>query len=100
MKINKDTKLKEINNAPEFSQAKGHFISGSVDQLSGEDEDLTLEELQQKNPTWNHRDIIFGLERLQEVSGKSNQYVYQVYSDEKIEIDSHLGQVQLLYFPR
>ena len=46
MKINKDTKLKDINNTPEFSQAKGHFISGSVDQLSGVDAELTLEELQ------------------------------------------------------
>ncbi len=99
MKINKDTKLKEINNDPEFSQAKGHFISGSADQLSGEDADLTLEELQQKNPTWNHRDIIFGLERLQEVSRTASQYVYQVYTDEKIEIDSHLGQVQLFHLP-
>lgn len=99
MKINKDTKLKDINNTPEFSQAKGHFISGSVDQLSGVDAELTLEELQRKNPTWNHHDLIFGLERLQEISGKVSQYVYPVYSNEEIKNDPHLGQVQLFHLP-
>jgi len=99
VKFNKNTKLKDINNAPEFSQARGHFISGSSDQLSGEYAELTLEELQRKNPTWNHHDIIFGLERLQEVSGKVSQYVYPIYTNEEIKNDSHLGQVQLFYLP-
>lgn len=99
MKITKDTKLNDINNAPEFSQASGHLISGGMDMFSGEAGELTLEELQQKNPTWNHNDMIYGLERLQEVSGKGAQYVYPVYTEEEVNNDPHLGQVRLFYLP-
>jgi len=99
MKITKDTKLRDIHNAPEFSQARGHLISGSTDIFSGEGGELTLEALQRKNPTWNYRDMIYGLERLQEVSGKGGQYVYPVYTAEEVKGDPHLGQVRLFYLP-
>ncbi len=99
MKITKDTRLKDLDSAPEFLQARGQLISGSSDMFSGESGELTLEELQRKNPTWNHRDMIYGLERLQEASRTGDPYVYRVYPDEEVEKDPHLGQVQLIYLP-
>ena len=99
MKITKDTKLKDINSAPELAQARGQLISGGVDMFSGESGELTLEALQQRNPTWNHCDIVYGLERLQEVAGNGDPYVYPVYNDEEVKKDLQLGQVQLIYLP-
>ncbi len=99
MKITKETRLSEINNAPELAQAKGHFISGNNDFFSGENGDLTLVQLQEKNPTWNHRDILYGLQRLQEVAKTQDQYLYPVYSVEEVHHDPHLRQVQLFHLP-
>lgn len=99
MKITKDTKLKDINNAPEFLQARGHLVSGGVDMFSGESGELTLEELQQKHPTWDYRDMIYGLERFQIISGTGGQVVYPVYSDEEVRKDPHLAQVRLIHLP-
>lgn len=99
MKIDRDTKLKDINNSPVFLQARGHLISGSEDRFIGEQGELTLGELEQKNPTWNHRDMIFGLERLQEISKMGGQYIYPVYSDEAVKNDPHLGMVKLFFHP-
>ena len=99
MKITKDTKLKDIHNAPEFAQSRGHLISGNTDIFNAESAEISLEELQQSHPTWNHQDLIYGLERLQEVAGTGGQYVYPVYADKEVKIDSHLGQVQLIHMP-
>lgn len=99
MKITKDTKLKDVASAPELAQARGQLISGGVDWFSGEGGELTLEELQRRNPTWNHRDMIYGLKRLQEVSGMVDRYVYPVYTVEEAERDPHLGQVHLIHLP-
>lgn len=99
MKITKDTKLKDVNNAPEFLQARGHLISGSEDRFTGERGELTLEELERENPTWYHRDMITGLERLQQISGRGAQYVYPIYADEEVKKDRHLDQVRLFFLP-
>lgn len=99
MKITKDTKLKDIHHAPEFSQAKGHLISGSADAFAGAGGELSFAELQGKNPTWNSRDLIAGLERLQQVSAKGGSYVFPVYTAEEVKKNPHLGQVQLFHLP-
>ena len=99
MKITKDTQLREINNAPELAQARGQLISSSNYMFSGESGELTLEALQRKNPTWNHHDLIYGLERLQAVAAQFDPYVYPVYTVEEVEQEPHLGQVQLIYLP-
>jgi len=99
MKITKDTKLKEIHHAAEFSQVRGQLISGGLDIFSGESGELTLEELQQKHPTWDHGDMIYGLERLQAISRTGGQVVYPVYTDEEVKKDPHLAQVQLIHLP-
>ena len=61
MKFTKDTKLRDINDAPELSPAKGHLISGG-DFFAGENGELTLSELQEKNPSTNRLCICLGNE--------------------------------------
>jgi len=98
MKFTKDTKLRDINDAPELSPAKGHLISGG-DFFAGENGELTLSELQEKNPTWYAGDIIYGLERLRQTAESREQYVYPVYSAEEVDHMPRLGSVRLIFLP-
>jgi acetyl esterase/lipase len=98
MKFTSETSLKVINNAPELTQAKGCLIAGG-DFFTGDNGELTLSELQKKNPTWNAGDIIFGLEHLLQVAQTSEQYVYPVYSAEEVEHLPRLGSVRLIFLP-
>lgn len=99
LKITPETKLSEINSAPVFSQAKGHFIGGSPAVFEGEAGEMTLRQLNQKNPTWYYQDIIYGLQRLQQVSQSCEQYIYPVYTDAEIVRAPELAPVQLFYLP-
>ena len=98
MNFTKNAKLRDINDALEFSQAKGHLIAGG-NFFSGESGELTLLELQGKNSTWYADDILYGLERLQQIAQRGGQFVYPVYSPEEIEQTPRLGNVQLIYLP-
>lgn len=78
MEFRKGTTLAEILNQPCFTQMDGQFISSAMGDWFQEKRQLTLEQLQQQNPTWNYKDVIYGLNRLQEVATGGNQYVYPV----------------------
>lgn len=78
MKFGKEMKLAEIMDQPCFAQMDGQFISSAMKDGSQEKRQLTLEQLQQQHPTWNCKDILYGLERLQEIAQGSNRYVYPV----------------------
>lgn len=97
--ITPETRLSEINCSTVFSEAKGHFIGGGEAFFDGEAGQMTLRQLQQKNPTWNCRDMIYGLERLQQVAQSQKQYIYPVYQEAAIRQNPELGQVCLFYLP-
>ena len=78
MEFRKETPLAEILDQPCFTQMDGQFISSAMGDWFQEKRQLTLEQLQQQNPTWNCEDVIYGLNRLQEVATGGNQYVYPV----------------------
>lgn len=78
MEFRKETPLAEILDQPCFTQMDGQFISSAMGDWFQEKRQLTLEQLQQQNPTWNCEDVIYGLNRLQEVAMGGNQYVYPV----------------------
>lgn len=78
MEFKKETTLAEILDQPCFAQMDGQFISIAMGDWFQEKRQLTLEQLQKQNPTWNCEDIIYGLIRLQEVATGGNQYVYPV----------------------
>ncbi|MHA9737927.1 serine hydrolase [Robinsoniella peoriensis] len=99
LEITPETRLSEINCATVFSEAKGHFIGGGEAFFEGEAGQMTLSQLQQKNPTWNCGDMIYGLERLQQVAWGHNQYLYPVYPEEAVQQNPELGQVCLFYLP-
>lgn len=99
MEFTKDTKLRQIVDAPVFAPANRRLISSAADYFAGEMGELTLEGLQGKNPTWNHKDIIYGLYRLQEVAQSGVQYVYPLYGPEETAADPELQMGQLYYLP-
>lgn len=99
MMINRKTTLEEINNASVFAQAKDAWIGGGAAFFHGEAGKMTIEELQGQHPTWFAEDIIYGVNRLQQIAESGTQYIYNVYSDERIAEDSDLGNVKLFYLP-
>lgn len=94
--FSKCTKLQDIEKA--FPEAKGSFISGG-DFFTGENTKITLQELQDKHPTWFTGDILYGLERLGELAKSKEKYIYSVYSDDLISQDPRLEKVKLFYLP-
>lgn len=78
MEFRKEMTLAEILDQPCFAQMEGQFISCAAGDWFREKRQLTLEQLQEQNPTWNCKDILYGLNRLQEVATGGNQYVYPV----------------------
>lgn len=78
MEFRKETTLAEVLDQPCFAQMDGQFISSAMGDWFQEKRQLTLEQLQKQNPTWNCEDIIYGLNRLQEVALCENRYVYPV----------------------
>lgn len=88
MELTDNTTLKQINDCPAFSQAKGHLIAGWKKEFENE---RTLEDLQRQYPTWNSDDIIFGLNNLRRISETEKQYLF--YPDE------HNRNVCLFYLP-
>ncbi len=78
MDITKDMTLREILTIPCFAQMQGQFVATAMGDWFKDKYDLTLPQLQEQNPTWFHGDILYGLNRLQEVALEMKQYVYSV----------------------
>ena len=98
MIIDKNIRLEDINGAAVFCQMKDAFITGG-DFFRGENGKMSLEKLQTENPTWNSDDIIYGLDRLQDISLSGIKYVHSVYSGKEIAEDVRKAQVKLIYMP-
>lgn len=99
MIITKETKLRELNEAKIFEQAKNHFIGGALDFFEGKAGERSLQDLHSEQPTWACEDMIYGLERLKEISQEYEKFVYPVYEPKEIEKEPILSEVQLFYFP-
>lgn len=97
--ITPETKLSDINCAPVFSQAKGQFIGGGAGVFEGATGEMSLKQLQQKNPTWYCKDMVYGLEHLQQVARSCEQYIFPVYTEAEISRNPELGDVCLFYLP-
>lgn len=78
MEFTKDTRLEEILNLPCFHPMNGQFVASAMDDWFRGKEKLTLEQLQEQNPTWYWGDAIYGLNRLQEIALGGVQYVFQI----------------------
>lgn len=99
MKITTQTTMEQLLQMPGFTAMKGQFISSCEDYFGGDQIRLSPASLQQKNPTWNAQDMVYGLSRLQQIAQKGEQYVFPVYSDEEISRVPALEQVQLIRMP-
>ena len=63
MDFSENTRLKEIYEAAHLAPIRDCLISGGS--FFVDNGELTLAQLQEKNPTWNTADILFGLKRLE-----------------------------------
>lgn len=99
MHFSADMPLKDIVYAPLLCQAHGKLISSGTDCFAGEVGDGSLAQLQQRNPTWNKDDMLFGLERLAALAETGMQYVFPVYTPEEVALDPQKAMAQLFYLP-
>ena len=88
MIIGEATRLKHIYSSADFADVKDCLIAGG--NFFAENSELSLKELQEKNPAWNKNDIIFGLKRLL----KSDYCVFPLYHNVNGK-----ENVRLLYLP-
>ena len=75
-----------------YDQAKGgagNFGSDSV----------TLSDIQTRNPTWEVRDMVYGLNRLKELSESGEKILYSVYDKELTMGCPQKEAVKLIFFP-
>lgn len=84
MEITKNMTLRNIMELSCFFQMQGQFVSASMGDWFREKYDFTLPQLQQENPAWYHEDLLYGLNRLQEVASEKERYVYEVREGVKL----------------
>ena len=78
MEITKDMTLRQIATLSEFAPMRGKFIASTMGDQMKEKYELTLLQLEEKHPTWNPMDILYGLNRLFAVAKSGKQYVFEL----------------------
>ena len=73
--------IRQITALPEFAPMQGKFIACAMGDQMKDKYDLTLPQLQEKNPTWNYADILYGLDRLYTLAYSGKQYVFGLPND-------------------
>ena len=98
--IDVDIKLKDIFALEAFKDVKDHIVGGGADYFCGETGELTLRELQcKKQPTWDARDMAYGLNRLNEIAASRREYVFSPYSEEEMLRDGDKKRTGIVWFP-
>lgn len=92
------TKIQDILNEESILEAQPYII-GNGEEFFKTLGNVTLEGLNHQQPTWNAKDMAYGLNRLIEVAKSTEKYLYRVYSREEIEKEPDKKDVQLFHFP-
>lgn len=92
---NENLTLDEISRFPEFASIRKYFIYAGYQKSSAtmQTKLCNVDEI-----SWNPKNILRGLERLQE-AGDMTQNTYRVYSDEECASDPAKKDITLMYFP-
>lgn len=90
MVICAETKLADIFSFPPFVAMKGQFIASANDWFAGGRDQLSLRELENQQKTWAAQDMVYGLDRLQEIASKCDQYVFPI---------SEISSARLIWLP-
>ncbi len=72
------------------------LVSGGQDMLKPE---MTLQDLNNAQPTWNAADMAAGLNRLNDLAERGTKLVYPVYSEADVEEDPTKAMVSLVHCP-
>ena len=78
MKITKETTLREMYENDALTNARGNIVSSAGDKWYLSYIDFTLAQVQEKNPTWDCGDMIYGLERLYALAEAGERYAYTI----------------------
>ena len=93
--ITTETIMDEIRRLPGMEEVFPLFIGGSEDLKPT----MTLQSIEKEHPTWNAKDMLKGILRLQEIAESGEPFIYSVYNSNETEKDEQKKNVKLIYFP-
>lgn len=98
--ITTKTTFGEIKEIKELASIFPYLIWSNESKESGNTEpNMTLEDVQAKQPNWNAADMAYGLQRLLDIAKGGADYLYHVYSPEEITDNPAKEHVKLICFP-
>lgn len=91
----------DLKNNEIIGKLASYLIYNQVGDGAGNlvNDDVTLEDIQEKNPTWNAVDMAYGLNCILENGHNHYDIIFNVYSKEEIDENPELEDVKLIYFP-
>lgn len=99
--ITEATSLKELKMHPAMKEIWPYLIYNNAGDGAGnlKDDNLSLSGIQQKNPTWNASDMVYGLNTILNLAEARKPFLYSVYSEKERAEDSEKECVKLMFFP-
>lgn len=95
------TSLKELKIYPAIGKIWPYLIYNRSGDGAGNllDDSWTLEDIQQKNPTWNAKDMAYGLNEILSLEKEYPEFLYPVYGEKAIADNPEKECVKLMFFP-
>lgn len=99
--ITESTSIKEIKENSVIKEIWPYLIYNRAGDGAGKlsDDRWTLNDINEKNPTWRAKDIAFGLNTILEIAEERKTFIYSLYDEEEIEQDAEKADVKLIFFP-
>lgn len=95
--ISENTKFYDIYDMPNFSQCRDYFFANARHSRYFKTKNMLISEINKVKPHWDPDDIVYGLNRLLQIS--NSNFFYDVYSKDNLDKFGEKKDVKLFYFP-
>lgn len=95
-KININNTFYDIYNNPKLLECRDYLFAYARHGRYFKTEDMKISEIVSVKPTWNPNDLVYGANRLLEMTNE--KFFFSVYSDSEIKQDQDKEKVKLFYF--
>ena len=99
--ITETTCIKELKTYPVIKEIWPYLIYNNAGDGAGnlKDENWTLSDINQKNPTWSAKDMAYGLNTILDIANEQKPFLYSVYDEKEVAEDPKKACVKLMFFP-